>query len=100
IEKEVKVAGYKTLTSINEDLAKDQAGKLTSYRNGNRSVFVVKPTGPLPKSVKVTNNFIAFLFYAERDLVEAKAPNRNIQTVSDPPLTPTDHPAISDVSQG
>ncbi|GFR79861.1 hypothetical protein ElyMa_004031800 [Elysia marginata] len=57
-------------------------------------------SGPLPKSVKVTNNFIALLFYAERDLVEAKTPNRNIQTESDPPLTLTDHPATSDVSQG
>ncbi|GFR64527.1 hypothetical protein ElyMa_005510000 [Elysia marginata] len=100
IEKEVKLAGYKTLSSINEDLARDQAEKLTSYRNGNRSVFVVKPTGPLPKSVKVINNFIAFLFYAERYLVEAKAPNRNIQTESDPPLTLTDHPATSDFSHG
>ncbi|GFR91899.1 hypothetical protein ElyMa_000855100 [Elysia marginata] len=46
-------------------------------------------------------NALQFTRYSKkRDLVEAKAPNRNIQTESDPPLTLTDHPATSDVRQG
>ena len=66
-------AGFKLISKVQLDQARDQAGLLTRFKNGNRSVFVERPTGKTAKTVKVAGHFTGFLFYREREEIEREA---------------------------
>ena len=73
ILEEIRAAGYKPLSALSYDCLRDKNKRLTRFCNGNRSIFVVQPAGPLPKTVKVQSKFTAFIYYPEREAVEGTA---------------------------
>ena len=70
ILEEIKAAGYKPLSALSYDCLRDKHKRLTRFCNGNRSIFVIKPVGPQPKTVRVQGKFTGFIFYPEREAVE------------------------------
>ena len=45
------------------DMYRDNQGGMTDYKNGKRWVYIVPPSKPLPKKIKVAGMFNAFLDY-------------------------------------
>ncbi len=74
IIKSVEKAGYKVLSDISLNCSRDPSGRLTSFRNGTRSVLIEKPSRALPQTVRVQGTFTAFLYYPGREDVEGNLP--------------------------
>ena len=69
----VEEAGYELITgNVSLECLRDQGGKLSRFRNGNRSVTIKTPNQILPKQVKVQEKFTGFLYYKDREEVEQK----------------------------
>ena len=81
---ELERAGFTLLSDLVLELAKDRNGFLTRYKNGNRTVFVIKPTGVTPRTVKVSDSHTAFIFFREREEIENRFPPS--ETRASPPL--------------
>ena len=50
-------------SQIKWDMIRDYQGKLTSFKNGNRFVYIAPPDQPLPEKIKVAGTHTAFLQY-------------------------------------
>ena len=66
----VQKAGYTVLSDIKLDCHRNKEKKVTRFKNGNRSMKIVRPTAVLPSTILIQDQFRVFVNYWGREQVE------------------------------
>ena len=66
----IENAGYVVLGEMKLDSHRNRQKKVTRFKNGNRSMTIVKPTKLLPSTLLIQDQFRVFLNYRNREEIE------------------------------